>query len=418
MIGRGSALLALWLATATQTPLATPPQPQGQAPVFGGGAELVLVDAVVTDKKEKPVLDLTREDFRVRVDGVEREVLSFAAFGAAAARARVLGSPDPATTEQPAPVLPAFVPASTVILIDEGHLTAAESVRLDSFFATILRDLEQRRGQVLVLAPWSKVAFAGQLPGDLAKLTEAVTHRRGQRFSSVTTWPMTDAEAFLVDQGDTQTLARVAARFSYLNPGLGDHVTDLVRNQATQQVAEERARRGDTFEAMRIGFAWLWKQPGRHALLLVTSGFPNEPADDGFFEMMNHSLRVNAPVHFLDVADTTIAPAFEGIEYRYALPSEARVSPLDPVEASGGSDLLAADTGGLRVAANNIDRGFARILDATRLYYILGFEPSAPGKRGFRRIKVEVRRKGLQVRARRGYFDPGPAPSPRPGASP
>ncbi len=113
-----------------------------------------------------------------------------------------------------------------------------------------------------------------------------------------------------------------------------------------------------------------------------------------------------------------MAPAFEGIEYRYALPSDARVSPLDAVEASGGSDLLAADTGGLRVAANNIERGFARILEATRLYYILGFEPLPPGNRGVRRIKVEVRRKGVQVRARRGYFDPGPAPSPKPSASP
>jgi VWFA-related protein len=300
-----------------------------------------------------------------------------------------------------------------VIFIDEGHLTAMQSARLDPFFAAILRDLEERRGSVLVLAPWSKVAFAGQLPGDLAGLTEAVRHRQGRRVFEKTTWPMTDAEAFLIDQGDTQTLARVATRFSYLNAGLGDHVTDLVRNQATELVAAERARRGDTFEAMRIGFAWLWKQPGRHTFLLVTPGFPNEPADPGFREMMNHSLRVNAPVHFLEVAEAEVAPAFEGIDYRYALPSDARVSPLDPVEASGGSDLLALDTGGLRVADNDIERGFERILDATRLYYILGFEPPARGKPGFHKIRVEVRRKGVQVRARRGYFEPAPPPAPR-----
>jgi VWFA-related protein len=412
MIGRGFSLLAVMLGVTAQAPAPRPSAPSDQAPVFGVGAELVLVDAVVTDKRDKPVLDLTRDDFRVSVDGVERKIVSFASFGAAAARARAEGSPDPAASGLSAPV-PGFVPASTVIFIDEGHLTAMQSARLDSFFATILRDLEERRGRVLVLAPWSKVAFAGQLPGDLAGLTEAVKHRRGQRFFEITTWSMTDAEAFLIDQGDTHTLARVAARFTYLNPGLGDHVTDLVRNQATQQVAEERARRGDTFEAMRIGFAWLWKQPGRHTFLLVTPGFPNEPADEGFKEMMNHSLRVNAPVHFLDVAGATIASAFEGIEFRYALPSDARVSPLDQTEESGGSDLLAADTGGLRVADNNIERGFAQILDATRLYYILGFEPSSRGKSGFHKIKVEVKRKDARVRARRGYFDPGPAPKPR-----
>ena len=417
MIGRVVSLLAVVLTTAAQAPVVRTSPPPEQAPVFRAGAELVLVDAVVTDKADNPVLDLTREDFRVSVDGAEREIVSFAAFGAAAARARAEAPPGAASSNHPVQV-PAFVPASTVILIDEGHLTAMESARLDSFFATILRSLEERRGNVLVLAPWSKVAFAGQLPGDLAGLTEAVRHRQGKRFSRTTTWPMTDAEAFLIDQGDTQTLARVAARFTYLNPGLGSHVTDLVRNQATEQVADERARRGDTFEAMRIGFAWLWKQPGRHTFLLVTPGFPNEPADDGFGEMMNHSLRVNAPVHFLDVAETTTAPAYEGIEYRYALPTDARVSPLDPVEATGGSDVLAADTGGLRVAVNNLDRGFARILDATRLYYILGFEPSGRSKRGLHKIKVEVKRKGVQVRARRGYFDPGPVPTATPRPSP
>lgn len=412
MIGRGFTLLAVMLGVTTQAPVPKPPELPEQAPVFGVGAELVLVDAVVTDKQDKPVLDLSRDDFRVSVDGVERKVVSFASFGAAAARARAGGSADPAPSGLSAP-LPDFVPASTVIFIDEGHLTAMQSARLDSFFATILRDLEARRGHVLVLAPWSKVACAAQLPGDLALLSEAVKHRRGQRFTQVNTWPMTDAEAFRVDQGDTEALGRVTARFSYLNPGLGRHTSDLVRSQATQQVAEERARRGDTFEAMRIGFAWLWKQPGRHTFLLVTSGFPNEPADDGFHEMMNHSLRVNAPVHFLDVAGMAIAPEFEGIEYRYALEESARVSPLDQVEASGGSDLLAADTGGLRVADNNIERGFARILEATRLYYILGFEPSGRGKRGLHKIKVEVKRKDVRVRARRGYFDPGPSPTPR-----
>ena len=413
MIGRSLSLLAAMLAATSQAPVARPSARPEQAPEFGVDAELVLVDAVVTDKGDKPVLGLTLEDFRVSVDGAERDIVSFAAFGTAAARARAEASPDPGSSAPPASV-PAFVPASTVIFIDEGHLTATQSARLDSFFATILRDLEERRGNVLVVAPWSKVAYAGQLPGALAGLIEAVKHRRGQRFTQTNTWPMTDAEAFRVDQGDTDALGRVTARFNYLNPGLGRHTADLVRNQATQQVAEERARRGDTFAAMKIGFAWLWKQPGRHTFLLVTSGFPHEPSDPGFNEMMNHSLRVNAPVHFLDVAGMEIAPEFEGIENRYALEEGARVSTLDQVEASGGSDLLASETGGLRVADNNIERGFARILDATRLYYILGFEPSGRGKRGFHKIKVEVKRKDIRVRARRGYFDPGPAPKPSP----
>ena len=51
-------------------------------------AERVLVDVVVTDKKGQPVLDLTAGDFQVFEDGVRRQALSFAAFGAVATRVR------------------------------------------------------------------------------------------------------------------------------------------------------------------------------------------------------------------------------------------------------------------------------------------------------------------------------------------
>jgi hypothetical protein len=219
-----------------------------------------------------------------------------------------------------------------------------ECARLDPFFAALLKQLEERRGSVLVLAPWSQVFFEGHLPGDLAALTEAVRHRRGQRFPISTTYPITDSEALRVDQGDTLTLERVSARFNALNPGMGRHVSDLVRNQATLQVAEERGRRGDTFQAMRIGFAWLWKQPGRHTVLLVTTGFPHEPSDPGFNEMMNHSLRVNAPVHFLAVAPAKTFATFEGIEDRYAL-DEGATGVGGPADESGLGQAVRRDFG-------------------------------------------------------------------------
>src|SRR5919106_2892203 len=59
-------LLASASAVARQGP--TPPVP-ANPPVFHTSADLVTIDAVVTDENGNPVTDLSREDFEVRVAG-------------------------------------------------------------------------------------------------------------------------------------------------------------------------------------------------------------------------------------------------------------------------------------------------------------------------------------------------------------
>jgi hypothetical protein len=53
------------------------------------------------------------------------------------------------------------------------------------------------------------------------------------------------------------------------------------------------------------------------------------------------------------------------------------------------------------------------LLDTMTTYYVLAYQPPAHEKPGYRRIKVEVRAKGLQVRARRGYFSGAPVKGSR-----
>ena len=399
-------------STALQSAWAqAPAQP---APVFGAGTIQVLVDAVVTDRKDRPIRDLRAGDFRVYEDGALREIVSFVAFGAP--RPEEIAPPSSPSPEMEAPAAAPLVPASTVLFVDEGHLTAVEAARLRPALMKVVRSLLERRGSILVLAPWSKVAYAGRLPGDLETVGEAVNHIQGRRVEQLSTFPMTDAEALEVERGDTQALTRLIARFQYLNPGVTSSAELLVRSRAEELSSEERARRRDTFEAMGIGFAWLARQPGRHTFLMVTSGFVHDATDPGFAALTNESMRANAPIHFLDAGSPQAFGRFEGIQDKYPLPAQMRVSPFEAQDAVAGSDQLAVNTGGLHIDAAD-DSGLERIMDATRHYYILGYD-KAPGQRpGFRRIKVEVTRKDARVRSRRGYFDEGPKP-PLPSPSP
>jgi VWFA-related protein len=68
-------------ATAAQTPDSAAAVPPQTAPVIKKESKLVLVDAVVTDKKGNYIRDLTEKDFKVYEDNKEQPVTSFS-FGA------------------------------------------------------------------------------------------------------------------------------------------------------------------------------------------------------------------------------------------------------------------------------------------------------------------------------------------------
>ena len=92
---------------------------RGQEAPPAARAEIVRLDAVVTDAKGAPVLDLTREDFEVLEDGKPQRVTNFEP-----ARARGLPTSAPALPETAAPVAPADRPTGRqiAIVVDDLHL--------------------------------------------------------------------------------------------------------------------------------------------------------------------------------------------------------------------------------------------------------------------------------------------------------
>ena len=67
---------------------------------------------------------------------------------------------------------------------------------------------------------------------------------------------------------------------------------------------------------------------------------------------------------------------------------------------------LAADTGGRAFTdTNDFGEAFTRVQRDMSAYYLLGYSSTNPAKDGrFRRIQVRVKRDGLRVEARAGYY--------------
>ncbi|MEX1129609.1 MAG: VWA domain-containing protein [Vicinamibacterales bacterium] len=67
---------------------------------------------------------------------------------------------------------------------------------------------------------------------------------------------------------------------------------------------------------------------------------------------------------------------------------------------------LANNTGGRAfVNSNDFRPGIVQLFDETRSYYLLGYTPSPPSRPGdYRRVEVKVKRPGVLVISRKGYF--------------
>ncbi|HYP02797.1 MAG TPA: VWA domain-containing protein, partial [Pyrinomonadaceae bacterium] len=107
-----------------------------------------------------------------------------------------------------------------------------------------------------------------------------------------------------------------------------------------------------------------------------------------------------------------------GVVNQYHISASDDVSPDDTValresrggaffESQNGLNYMAENTGGRFIRSNNdLSQALGRVLRDQRGYYLIGYRPTEAtfkGK-GFHEIKVRVRRPGLNVRSRNGFF--------------
>lgn len=73
------------------------------------------------------------------------------------------------------------------------------------------------------------------------------------------------------------------------------------------------------------------------------------------------------------------------------------------VETTGGSSWSSG-------SGPEIEAAFREVLETVNARYVLAYEPAGVRRSGRHRIELKVRRRGVEVRARREYFVPDPSP--------
>jgi VWFA-related protein len=332
---------------------------------------VVNVETVVTDREGNPVQGLKAGDFRLLVDGREVPVEFFTEVseGATAQAAPAPGGGEPGAPGAPLPA-GETVWRNYLVLVDDSFAVAdRRNAALDRIRADLPLLGEEDRMAVLAYDGSGLQVLAGWT-ADRAALGEALDAARRRP---------TRGNGFLA--GDRQTDANVAFYDAILaTEEYPDELrARLVADLNAWGTPEARVQLGKTARALSGALRGFEAPPGRKVMLLLSAGWSLQVDGAAFGPFVADANRLGYTVYPVDVATQ------------------------DPVSLKAFNH-LAAKTGG-RVASSARAGAFREVVEDSGSYYWIGFTPTWKADDRHHRVEVEVRRAGLQARARAGFSD-------------
>jgi len=379
---------------------------------------------------------LTRDDFVVLEAGRPQAIVSFEPVVVATPRG---GAPDPPPAVS-SNVSPGKRRARTfVIVFDDVHLSAVQAWRAKGAVAEFLERGTSDGDRVTLVSAAGEAWWSATLPAGRDSLLAVLQRLDGRYVPDTSPDQITEYEAMRIEiYQDPEVARRVFHRFQAFGARGFDRpaqfappdavtgergIIDLtVRSRASEVYQRAAARSRITLASLERAIQSLGGTRGRKSLVLVSQGFVHDLELPEMRRVVDASRRLNVPVYFIDTRGLVAMP--DTVSAVFGPPIDTRdlgVTLADVTRDAEGAESLALDTGGFAVRnSNDLAGGIARIAAESRVYYLLGYNPANAARDGrFRRIEVRLARprRGVEVRARRGYYAPsGEAPSrPPPG---
>jgi VWFA-related protein len=396
-----------------------PQEPTSETPTFPAGVEQVIVDLVVTDKQGNPIGDVKKEELSVSEDGTAQQIVSFEAIQVPAA---------PSETPPPKPVVSTnTTPAvrtgrSFVVVWDDIHLTPFQARRAKEAVASFLKTGVREGDRVSLIATGGGAWWSTRMEAGRDELIAMLKRLDGRYIPDTSPERMTDWEAMKIHvYRDQQVADRVNRRYNTygVNPGGRSQdsgsqnrfadVDPQVAGRAAEVYYQAVTKNRLTLETLERILDSLKGAKGRKSMILVSEGFIYDPNLDEFKRVVQASRRSNVAVYFLDTRGLQGMPVYMTAEFGPALDNQdIGAAFAENLEAAEGSEEIASDSGGFTVRnSNDLAKGIQRIANEASRYYLVGYIPTNTARDGkFRKIQVKVERKGVQVRARKGYYAP------------
>lgn len=422
-------------ASSTQAP----PTKDEQDDVVRITTTLVQLDAVVT-KDGKQVTGLTADDFEISEDGRPQTITHFSYISNIPAKAEATpGNPPAAPQEKKttAPVLPAVIkPQETrrtiAIVVDDLGISLESMSPVKQQLRKFVDEQLQPNDLVAIIRTGGEVGSLQQFTTDRRLLYRAIESLRWNLCSRVGNSALAPAPNMTVP---SNTL------------GTGQNAVGLCANVHGGPLKS-------TVRTLRFILQGMRDLPGRKSMVLLSDNLPLDVPDLDSLE--RGPIRPQAPI-----ADAPDADKVRGIDETqfgnegvlrktaeianrssvviYSVDTRGikatgitaadNLTPSGPgtrpvgtsymstltlrtldnrraemQDARGGMSLLARQTGGFLISNEN-DFGLPRVMQDQEGYYLIGYRPSAETfNRAFHNIKARVKRPGLTLRTREGFF--------------
>jgi VWFA-related protein len=429
-----------------QQPAPTPPKEEDQ--VIKISTNLIQLDVTVTDKNGKLVTDLTSDDFELYENGEKQTISNFSIIsksvgGATAGSAgnAVPGNAQAGTPPGPATLAREEVRRTIAVVVDDMSLS-----HTSVFYARIALkkfvDTQMQPGDlVAIIRTGGGVGALQQFTSDKRLLHAAIDKIRWNPFGgsvdALTSIGQTDSElserfrneSDAVASGNPKKFTGILTRESVADTKTMDY--KATKNMAN---AEKGVYALTSFGVIKYIISGMAKLPGRKTMMLFSDGF-NLGGDVGkakgtstldfLQDVTDLANRSSVVVYTFDtrglqsMSITASDSTYEIIDGPGGRAGKEAARTKDFRESQDGLAYLAHQTGGKALLnSNDLNAGIDRALYEQTGYYLLGYVPDAETfdatKRKYNKFEIKVKRPGVKVSYRSGFFTSGPSDVPRP----
>jgi VWFA-related protein len=360
---------------------------------------LVQVDAVVMDSKDKPVTDLRKEDFVILQDGKPQVITNFSFINTKEGVVRT------------APVKPA--PVSKGVKLPPPPLAIATPKQVRRTVALVVDDLGLSFESIVrVRQSLKRYVDREMQPGDVVGII-----RTGAGMGSLQQFTSHKQLLYAaIDHVKYNSLGRVG--ISSIAPLQG---VDPGNPIDTTNFDNERAQifSAGTLGAIQYVVEGLRELPGRKSVVLFSenlklmyAGEQSQRVQQSIRRLGDAANRASVVIYSIDPRGLQTTSLTAADDTRGRTPHQISQIPMqrsqEIFDSQEGMVILAHETGGLFMHnTNDIDGALRHVMQDGEGYYLIGYHPDArtfDAKTKFHNMQVRVKRAGLRVRNRSGFF--------------
>jgi VWFA-related protein len=358
-------------------------------------SELVLIETYVTDRMGRPVRGLTRDDFILEVGGLLRPILSadFHEVGSQGAPAAGGVGTNGSTTRAAGRSWP-----RRIVLFFEDNTSVASGLTLAREAAARFLETGLTPSDEVALVSYDqRLHYIQGFTADRDLLRKALAANR-------------------VD----------AARVSNFWGEVREQMYELMNNPDPRLVQtlceEQKFRFAGSLKGVRTVASSLAGWRGYKAIVYMGNGIPESPMEPVWkaFQRFNERHPGHAFPMFQmrcmlsdEIKDLARAASAAGVTIHTVQTWGLTAAPARGQEMVGkwssALDTLALNTAGIATESNDMLAAMRQIEEASRAYYVLAYEPQEQADGRYRHVIVRCKKKGTQVRFRRGFTRLPPA---------